>query len=44
MEYEHSGPADIAAAIVEEMARPAANKPVDGQGAARAAREIAALL
>jgi predicted glycosyltransferase len=44
MEYESAGPADIAAAIVEEIARPATNLAVNSDGAARAAREIAALL
>jgi hypothetical protein len=44
MDFERSGPMEIAAAIAEEIARPAANRPVDPDGAARAAREIAALL
>jgi pimeloyl-ACP methyl ester carboxylesterase len=44
MDFERAGPAEIAAAIAEEIARPAANGPVNPDGAARAAREIAALL
>jgi hypothetical protein len=44
MSFETSGPAEIAAAIVEEIARPAANTAVNAGGAARAAREIAGLL
>jgi hypothetical protein len=39
----HSGSAAVAAAIIEEIARPAACKAVDAGGAARAAKEIAAL-
>jgi UDP:flavonoid glycosyltransferase YjiC (YdhE family) len=44
MDFQTSGPSEIAAAIVEEIARPAANKAVDAGGAARAAAEIASLL
>jgi len=44
MDFASSGPAEIAAAIVEEIGRPARNKPVDAAGAARAAAEIATLL
>jgi hypothetical protein len=44
MDFDRAGPAEIAAAIVEEISRPAANKPVSAGGAARAAAEIAALL
>jgi hypothetical protein len=44
MSFEGSGPAEIAAAIVEEIARPAANAPVNADGASRAAAQIAALL
>ncbi|HEX4449199.1 MAG TPA: glycosyltransferase, partial [Polyangiaceae bacterium] len=44
MDFDRSGPEEIAAAIVEEIARPAAGAAVDGGGAARAAAEIAALL
>jgi len=44
MDFDQSGPAEIAAAIVAEIARPAAGAAVDAGGAARAAAEIAALL
>ncbi|HMI86686.1 MAG TPA: alpha/beta fold hydrolase [Polyangiaceae bacterium] len=44
MDFDRSGPAEIAAAIAEEMARPASNAAVDGGGAARAAAKIAELL
>lgn len=44
MDFERAGPAEIAAAIVEEMARPASNAPVEAGGAARAAADIAQLL
>jgi len=43
MDCASSGPSEIAAAIVEEIGRPAWNKPVDAGGAARAAAEIATL-
>jgi pimeloyl-ACP methyl ester carboxylesterase len=44
MSFETSGPNEIAAAIVEEMVKPAANAAVNAGGAARAAREIATLI
>ena len=44
MDFERSGPSEIAAAIVEEIVRPAGSAAVDPGGAARAAAEIAALL
>jgi predicted glycosyltransferase len=44
MDFERAGHSEIAAAIVEQIGRPATNKPVDAGGAARAAAEIAALL
>jgi pimeloyl-ACP methyl ester carboxylesterase len=44
MSFETSGPSEIAAAIVEEMVKPAANAAVNAGGAARAAREIATLI
>jgi pimeloyl-ACP methyl ester carboxylesterase/predicted glycosyltransferase len=44
MDFEKSGPSEIAAAIVSEIARPATNKPVEAGGAARAAAEIVTLL
>jgi len=44
MDFDRAGPPEIAAAIVEEISRPAANKPVAAGCAARAAAEIAALL
>jgi pimeloyl-ACP methyl ester carboxylesterase/predicted glycosyltransferase len=44
MDFERSGPSEIAAAIVDEIARPATNVAVDAGGAARAAKEIAGLL
>jgi UDP-N-acetylglucosamine:LPS N-acetylglucosamine transferase len=44
MDFERSGPAEIAAAIVAEMDRPAVEASVDPGGAARAAAEIAGLL
>jgi len=44
MDFDQAGPPEIAAAIVEEISRPAANKQVAAAGAARAAAEIAALL
>jgi pimeloyl-ACP methyl ester carboxylesterase len=44
MDFERSGPSEIAAAIVSEIARPANNVAVEAGGAARAAAEIAGLL
>jgi UDP:flavonoid glycosyltransferase YjiC (YdhE family) len=44
MDFERSDPSEIAAAILEEIGRPASNAAVDAGGAARAAAEIAALL
>jgi predicted glycosyltransferase len=44
MDFARSGPAEIAAAISEEIARPASNAPVNADGAARVAREIMSLL
>jgi pimeloyl-ACP methyl ester carboxylesterase/predicted glycosyltransferase len=44
MDFEGSGPAEIAAAIVDEIGRPVTNATVDAGGAARAAAEIAGLL
>jgi pimeloyl-ACP methyl ester carboxylesterase len=44
MDFAAAGASEIAAAIVEEIGRPAAGKAVDAGGAARAAAEIAALL
>jgi predicted glycosyltransferase len=44
MDFETSGPAEIAAAIVEEIGREVQYRPVDPHGAARAARLIADLL
>ncbi len=44
MDFAAAGASEIAAAIVEEIGRPAAGKAVDAGGAARAAEEIAALL
>ena len=44
MEYQSSGPDRIAAAMVEELARPAAFRPVEADGAARAAAMLAELL
>ncbi len=44
MDFLTAGPPEIAAAIVEEIARPASNRAVDAGGAARAAAEIATLL
>ena len=44
MEYAASDLDTIAAAMVEELARPAAFRPVEADGAIRAARMIAELL
>ena len=44
MEYETSGPAEIAAAIAEEIGRQVNYRPVDTDGAARAAALISAIL
>jgi UDP-N-acetylglucosamine:LPS N-acetylglucosamine transferase len=44
MDFETSAPADIAAAIVEEIGREVQYRPVDPRGAARAAGTIAELL
>ncbi|MEA2696924.1 MAG: hypothetical protein QOI66_1195, partial [Myxococcales bacterium] len=44
MDFEHAGPSEIAAAIVDEIARPAVNAAVDAGGARRAAALIAELL
>ena len=44
MEYQSSGPDRIAAAMVKELARPAAFRPVEADGAARAAAMLAELL
>jgi predicted glycosyltransferase len=44
MDFNRSGPAEIAAAIVSEMTAPVTSAAVDPGGAARAALEIAALL
>jgi hypothetical protein len=44
MDFERSGPLEIAAAIIDEIARPAANVAVDAGGTGRAAKAIAELL
>jgi predicted glycosyltransferase len=44
MEYQSSDPDRIAAAMVEELARPVAFRPVEANGAARAAAMLAELL
>ncbi len=44
MDFQLSGPSEIAAAIVAEIARPVVNAAVEVRGAARAAAEIAQLL
>jgi pimeloyl-ACP methyl ester carboxylesterase/predicted glycosyltransferase len=44
MEYQSSDPDRIAAAMVEELARPVAFRPVEADGAARAAAMLAELL
>lgn len=44
MDFAAAGASEIAAAIVEEIGRPAVGKAVDAGGAARAAAEIATLL
>jgi hypothetical protein len=44
MDFEHSDAEAIAAAIIEEMNRPAPSAPIDPGGAARAAAEIAPFL
>jgi hypothetical protein len=44
MDYETDGPAEIAAAIAEEIGREPRYRPVDPHGADRAARVIAELL
>jgi pimeloyl-ACP methyl ester carboxylesterase len=44
MDFDRSGPAEIASAIVAEIARPASNATVDAGGAARAAAKIGELL
>jgi len=44
MDYETDGPAQIAAAIAEEIGREVAYRDVERDGAARAARLIAELL
>lgn len=44
MDFERSGPAEIAAAIVTEMTKPATSAAVAPGGAARAAAEIASLM
>ena len=44
MDYEGAGPADIAAAIACEIGRPTRYKPVETDGADRAAALIAELL
>ncbi|MGE5147252.1 MAG: glycosyltransferase, partial [Candidatus Eiseniibacteriota bacterium] len=44
MDYQASDPDAIAAAAVEQLARPTAYRPVDPDGAARAARLLAGLL
>jgi pimeloyl-ACP methyl ester carboxylesterase len=44
MDYQSSDPDSIAAAMVEELARPAAFRPVEADGAGRAAAMLAELL
>jgi hypothetical protein len=44
MDYETSSPDVIAAAIAEEIDRPATSRPVEREGAARAAALIAELV
>jgi pimeloyl-ACP methyl ester carboxylesterase/predicted glycosyltransferase len=44
MQYHESGPEQIAGAMIEELARPIAYRPVESDGAARAAALIASLL
>ena len=44
MDFETDGPTEIAAAIGEEIGRPVAYRPVETDGAERAARLIAELL
>ena len=44
MEYQSSDPDRIAAAMIEELARPVAFRPVEANGAARAAAMLAELL
>jgi predicted glycosyltransferase len=44
MDFDRASPAEIAAAIVTEIARPATNAAIDAGGAARAAAKIAELL
>ena len=44
MDYQSSDPDRIAAAMVEELARPVAYRPVEADGAARAAAMLAELL
>jgi UDP-N-acetylglucosamine:LPS N-acetylglucosamine transferase len=44
MDYETATPEVIAAAIAEEIGRPAAYRPVERDGAARAAAQIAGML
>jgi hypothetical protein len=44
MSYEHDGPAEIAAAIAQELNRQADYKPVEVDGARRAAALIGELL
>jgi hypothetical protein len=44
MDFATDGPAEIAAAIADEIGRPVEYRPVDTNGAARAAASIAELL
>jgi hypothetical protein len=44
MDFESDGPSEIAVAIAEEIGREVAYRPVETDGAARAARLIAHLL
>jgi hypothetical protein len=44
MDFETDGPAEIAAAIAEELGRSVRYRPVEPDGAARAAQLIAELL